>query len=109
VGIGTNTPTQTLQVKTADTGDVDFINFTNGSDTNTARFKANGTILLGAASDFAIRPGISTVTRYSAAIGSLSSPSARLHVTGSGTTSATTSLLVQNSAGTQLLRAKDEL
>jgi len=35
-------------------------------------------------------------------------PSARLQVKGSGTTSATTSLLVQNSAGTDLLKVNDD-
>jgi hypothetical protein len=39
---------------------------------------------------------------------SLINPSAQLHVKGSGSTSATTALLVQNSAGTQLLRVKDD-
>jgi len=41
-------------------------------------------------------------------IGMSTSPSARLHVKGSGTTSATTSLLVQNSAGTDLLKVTDD-
>jgi len=36
-------------------------------------------------------------------------PTARLHVKGSGTTSATTSLLVQNSAGTSAFEVKDNL
>lgn len=36
------------------------------------------------------------------------SPTARLQVRGSGSTSATTSLLVQNSAGTNLLRVQDD-
>jgi hypothetical protein len=36
------------------------------------------------------------------------SPTARLHVKGRGSTSATTSLLVQNSAGTELLRTYDD-
>jgi hypothetical protein len=108
LGIGTNAPTVKLEVKTADTGDVDFINFKNGNDVNTARFKANGAFNLGVASDFTLRPGIATQTRYSAAIGSLSAPSARLHVTGSGTTSATTSLLVQNSAGNDALQVRDD-
>jgi len=38
-----------------------------------------------------------------------SSPSARLHIVGSGSTSATTSLLVQNSAGTQGLKIADDI
>jgi len=39
---------------------------------------------------------------------SLINPSAQLHVKGTGTTSATTSLLVENSAGTQLLKVLDD-
>jgi hypothetical protein len=41
-------------------------------------------------------------------IGATTSPSARVQVVGSGATSATTSLLVQNSAGTQLLKVADD-
>jgi len=41
-------------------------------------------------------------------IGVNASGSYRLHIKGSGATSATTSLLVQNSAGTQLLRVRDD-
>jgi hypothetical protein len=38
----------------------------------------------------------------------INTPTARLHVKGSGTTSATTALLVQNSAGTNWLQVKDD-
>ena len=38
---------------------------------------------------------------------SLMNPSAQLHIKGQGTTSATTSLLVQNSAGTELFKVQD--
>jgi hypothetical protein len=107
LGIGTNAPSVALQVKTANTNDFDFVNFTNGDNVQTARFKANGDVLLGGSSDFAILSGSSTLTRFSAMIGSLSSPSARLQVVGSGSTSATTSLLVQNSTGTQAFKVED--
>jgi hypothetical protein len=40
---------------------------------------------------------------------SLFAPSAQVHIKGSGSTSATTSLLVQNSAGTTALTVKDDL
>ena len=40
-------------------------------------------------------------------IGQQSVPSARLHVKGAGSTSATTSLLVQNSSGTELMKVND--
>jgi hypothetical protein len=36
------------------------------------------------------------------------SPTAKMHIQGSGSTSATTSLLVQNSAGAELLRVRDD-
>lgn len=107
LGIGTNTPTQTLQVKTANTGDVDLVNFTNGNNANTARFKANGSVILGASSDFAIESGQYGRFRFGLSVGTLSAPSARLQVVGSGSTSATTALLVQNSAGTELFKITD--
>lgn len=49
---------------------------------------------------------IIAATRGNVAIG-LTTPTARLQVQGSGSTSATTSLLVQNSGGTNLLQQKD--
>jgi hypothetical protein len=108
LGVGTNTPSVGLEVKTTNVGDFDYVNFRNGNNANTARFKANGGVILGVASDFAINAGSSTLTRFSAMIGSLSSPTARLQVVGSGTTSATTALLVQNSAGTSLFSVRDD-
>jgi hypothetical protein len=60
---------------------------TRGSGANTMQLQASA--------------GVSIAT-------SLINPSAQLHVKGSGTTSATISLLVQNSAGTQLLKLKDD-
>jgi hypothetical protein len=39
----------------------------------------------------------------------INTPTARLHVKGSGTTSATTALLVQNSAGTAIMTSRDDL
>jgi len=41
-------------------------------------------------------------------VGQTASPTSRLHIKGSGTTSATTSLLVQNSEGSNLLQANDD-
>jgi hypothetical protein len=108
LGVGTNAPSVDLEVKTTNVGDFDYVNFKNGNNANTARFKANGGVILGVASDFAINAGSSTLTRFSAMIGSLSSPTARLQVVGSGSTSATTSLLVQNSAGTEVLKVTDD-
>jgi hypothetical protein len=45
---------------------------------------------------------------YIATTASTEDPSAQLHIKGSGTTSATTSLLVQNSAGTEHLKVTDD-
>lgn len=109
LGIGTNAPNTTLEVKAGNNGDVDFVNFTNGDGTNTARFKANGGFILGASSDFNLLPGTATLTRFGASFGFLSAPSAMVHIKGSGTTSGTTSLLVQNSGGTAALTVKDDL
>jgi hypothetical protein len=107
LGVGTNVPTVALEVKTTNVGDFDYVNFINGNNAQTARFKANGGFVLGVASDFAINPGSSTLTRFSAMIGSLSAPTARLQVVGSGTTSTTTSLLVQNSSTSSSLAVLD--
>ncbi len=41
-------------------------------------------------------------------VGQTASPTSRLHIKGSGATSATTSLLVQNSAGTDMLKVQDD-
>ena len=49
-----------------------------------------------------------TVINSDVAIGQAAAPSARLHIKGSGATSATTSLLVQNSAGANVIKANDD-
>ena len=53
--------------------------------------------------------GVGTIRMNSdkVAIGGNTTPTARLHIKGSGATSATTALLVQNSAGTDLLKVED--
>jgi hypothetical protein len=53
--------------------------------------------------------GIALLSSGNNSIGTLSDLSARLGIRGSGSTSATTSLLVQNSAGTELLKVNDGL
>jgi len=54
--------------------------------------------------------GVGTIRMNSdkVAIGGNTTPTARLHIKGSGATSATTALLVQNSAGTELLKVTDD-
>jgi len=49
-----------------------------------------------------------TIINSPVSIGQATAPSARLHIKGSGTTSATTSLLVQNSAGTDMFKVTDD-
>ena len=49
-----------------------------------------------------------TVINSDVAIGQAAAPSARLHIKGSGATSATTSLLVQNSSGSELFKVQDD-
>jgi len=51
---------------------------------------------------------IATIAEAGVKIGDNIAPSARLHVLGSGSTSATTSLLVQNSSGTDILKTLDD-
>ena len=50
---------------------------------------------------------IARVASTGLGVGTLSNPTARLQVKGSGSTSATTSLLVQNSSGTEFLKVDD--
>ena len=49
-----------------------------------------------------------TKTQGNAIFGAFATPTARLQVKGSGATSATTALLVQNSAGTDMLKVQDD-
>ena len=52
--------------------------------------------------------GVGLLTEGNATFGQLTSLGARVGIKGSGSTSATTSLLVQNSSGTQLLKVTDD-
>jgi hypothetical protein len=65
-------------------------------------------VVLGNASDFAVYSGSGITSRYAMSIGTTSLPTATLQVKGSGSTSATTSLLIQNSAGTEAFRVRDD-
>jgi len=129
LGIGTNAPTTALQInyssstlngllinQTGGTGNFSNIGFANGGtirstfgmNLNTGEvrwFNASGGYFA------TIYGGGSEAMRIDASrnvgIGTASA-SARTHIVGSGSTSATTSLLVQNSAGTQLLKIADD-
>jgi hypothetical protein len=66
-------------------------------------------VVLGNSSDFAVYSGSAITVRYAMSIGTTSLPTATLQVKGSGSTSATTSLLVQNSAGFNAIQVFDDL
>jgi len=129
LGVGTNAPTTALQInyssstlngilvnQTGGTSNFSNIGFANGGtirstfgmNLNTGEvrwFNASGGYFA------TIYGGGSEAMRIDASrnvgIGTASA-SARTHIVGSGSTSATTSLLVQNSAGTQLLKIADD-
>jgi hypothetical protein len=84
LGVGTNTPTASIEATTFKSSSIND----------------NGTVLQ-------LTPSYNTYTLNKFSIGSGDMP-ARLGIKGSGTTSATTSLLVQNSAGTNWLQVKDD-
>jgi hypothetical protein len=92
LGIGTNAPTSALH------------------NTGVSRF---GSVIIGQAAVTAISSTAQNVainlSNGSVGIGGFTTftPSARVHIQGSGSTSATTSLLVQNSGGGQLLSIAD--
>jgi hypothetical protein len=97
LGIGTNVPTSKLTI----TDGASSINF--GSDGGGAFIRPSGNMSIYSAnsSQFAF------ITN--SGVGINVNPTARFHIKGSGSTSATTSLLVQNSAGTAALTVRDDL
>jgi hypothetical protein len=113
LGIGTNVPTQTLDVRNAGTGSVFNVENSRGS------FIFGFDTLGGYGQPATVGKGVAfynnAATSFLAISGSggtginISNPSAALHIKGSGSTSATTSLLVQNSAGVSALTVKDNL
>jgi len=84
VGIGTNTPTASIEATTFKSSSIND----------------NGTVL-----QFLPSYNMYTLSQFSIGAGDMS---ARLGVKGYGTTSATTSLLVQNSSGTEVLKVTDD-
>lgn len=95
VGIGTTTPTSKLDVRR--TTNTDSINLQTGSGGVFIQ-SDNG----GGSSVYVLQAGVGI-----GGSGGIT-PIARLQVVGSGSTSATTSLLVQNSAGQQSLKITDD-
>jgi hypothetical protein len=132
LGVGTNTPTAIIQAQNATTGlllarfkdafaSTSFIDIKQDSTltdytglywSNEYRIlsRAGGTTFLNVSNNVVFADGYlskTTITPTEVRIGSISG--ARLGIQGSGSTSATTSLLVQNSAGTAAFRITDEL
>jgi hypothetical protein len=110
LGVGTNTPTALLNVKGASGIVIDHT-----ADTSLA-FAQNGTTKIFMGWDSA-NNGMywftsSSIMNLSNAgnlgLGGVPIPTARLQIKGSGSTSATTSLLVQNSAGNAALQVDDD-
>jgi hypothetical protein len=102
LGVGTNTPTVAVDIYSAFTASAMlkvFNGFTSRESCVDFRSQSNQMYFGGA--------GLFVST--TAAIGTIDSLPARLGIKGSGSTSATTSLLVQNSAGTSALTVRDDL
>jgi hypothetical protein len=107
LGIGTSSPTRNLQVN----GIGAFIN----TDGNTALYASNSNTGVSSVlhanclSSNMYFGGFGLLTNTDATFGQLTTLSARVGIKGSGTTSATTSLLVQNSGGIEAMRVRDNL
>jgi hypothetical protein len=124
IGVGTSSPTSTFQVNgtTSLNGQFDVINgganFRVTSESTSyvalkynastwASFNANDSYFQG--TQFYFQSGLNFRFAGSGSFGFTGNPLARLLVKGSGSTSATTALLVQNSSSTSALQIKDDL
>jgi len=111
VGIGETTPTARLQVKGSGNDATTTALLVQNSDGNQLLKVEDGrNVYLGDSSNY-IHRGAVFQGDYKAAgnwnFGTTSDLGARLNIKGSGTTSATTALLVQNSAGTETFKVQD--
>jgi len=86
-----------------------------GTDTNLGTDNLTNTAVLRTyninGNELKFNDGINSVLKImpsGVGFGNVSTPTAMAHIKGSGTTSGTTALLVQNSAGTDLLEVKDD-
>ncbi len=130
LGVGTNTPSALFDVQNSTNGALlarfkdninaltyldikanpiltDYIGLYFGADFKILS-KPGGALFLNISNNVAFSDGLSTkvqITPSEVNIGSISG--ARLGIKGSGSTSATTSLLVQNSSGTEILKVDD--
>jgi hypothetical protein len=115
LGVGTNAPTQALEIAGGSIllSNAQSLKFKNTAGTafDVLRLFSDNAVYLDSPGDVTIRPGAGIGTIFAKSSGNIgfgeSAPSARVHIKGSGSTSATTSLLVQNSAGSQLLKVAD--
>jgi len=113
IGIGTNAPTNTLTISGITTTGFG-ISFTDGANNRGSLNVSNGgTFLQGWNNGLylgTIAVPLAIKIDYQGFVGiGETNPTARTHIKGSGSTSATTSLLVQNSAGTPALTVRDDL
>ena len=120
LGVGTNSPTATIQSKSAgDTNATLIFKGENSSGNERLSLASNGQLILSQTGNRSIEVnpgGYVIVSNYTAGFnvtsrivaGSGSALAAQMGVVGSGSTSATTSLLVQNSSGTQLFKIADD-
>ncbi len=104
VGIGTTTPSSPLHIKNSAPSYLGGLILEKSDASLTYNLYVDGS------NSFAVSKGASqffTIDQSGNAGVGISSPTAKLQVRGSGTTSATTSFLVQNSAGTQYFKVDD--
>jgi len=125
LGVGTNAPTATTHIKgSGNTSSTSSLLIQNLAGTELLRIRDDGFMLLGETvtygKSFIASANLSfggllfgnnfySQSDGSTYIGAQTAPSAKLQIKGSGSTSATTSLLVQNSAGTEAFRVRDDL
>lgn len=114
VGVGTTAPTEKVHILGAD--NTNLLNVSGASGKLRVKPYLNstyGTLFESSTSAGALMPmslSGSTLLLLDGNVGvNVTNPTARLQVKGSGSTSATTSLLVQNSGGSTALAVKDDL
>jgi hypothetical protein len=111
LGVGTNAPASQLEIKGNDDASFQISGGIAGRRALFSYFNAPSVFEFDVSNILRIKNGstysLYTDTTGSVGIGTLS-PSARTHIKGSGSTSATTALLVQNSAGTTALIIRDD-
>jgi len=107
LGVGTNAPSHSLEVRS--TNQTDVIRFKSQFAQNGYLWTGNTQVGLGS-SPFGDSTGNHIVLNNIGALigaGGQGTATAKLQIVGSGSTSATTSLLVQNSAGTNIFKIGD--